>query len=51
MNNEYFYELKQMSKPIIEFINRYYDKYTTIVIKEDSIKIVRDEIRIPIKID
>ncbi len=42
-------ELEKISQPIIEFIKKYYNPHTTVAISEDSIKVVSDEISIPIK--
>ena len=53
--NEYdsleFEELKkieQIAKPLIDFIKQNYNPHTSIVINEDSIKVVTDEINIPL---
>ncbi len=42
-------ELEVISKPIIDFIKNNYNPHTTVVISEDSIKVVSDEISIPIR--
>lgn len=43
--------LKEISKPIIEFLKENYNPHTTIIINQDSIKVVSDEINIPILYD
>lgn len=40
-------ELKEISNPVISFIKKNYNPHTTVVINEDSIKVVSDEINIP----
>lgn len=42
-------ELEEITKPIIEFLKNNYNPHTTVVISEDSIKVVSDEISIPIR--
>lgn len=41
-------KLQQISQPIIDFIKENYNPHTTVIISEDSIKVVIDEISIPI---
>ena len=41
-------ELEQIAKPLIDFIKENYNPHTSIVINEDSIKVVIDEINIPL---
>lgn len=42
-------ELKKISEPVISFIKENYNPlYTTVIINEGSIKVVTDEINIPI---
>lgn len=41
-------ELEQITKPLIDFIKENYNPHTSIVINEDSIKVVTDEINIPL---
>ena len=41
-------ELEQITKPLIDFIRENYNPHTSIVINEDSIKVVTDEINIPL---
>lgn len=46
-----FEELKKIepiAKPLIDFIKQNYNPHTSIVINEDSIKVVTDEINIPL---
>lgn len=51
MEEEKIKQLKEISKPIIEFMQKNYNPHTTVIINEDSIKVVSDELRIPIQID
>lgn len=41
-------ELEKISEPVISFIKENYNPHTTVIINEDSIKVVTDEINIPI---
>lgn len=41
-------ELKKISEPVISFIKENYNPHTAVIINEDSIKVVTDEINIPI---
>lgn len=41
-------ELNEMAKPVINFIKNNYNPHTTVIINEDSIKVVTDEINIPL---
>lgn len=41
-------KLKEISQPIIDFIKENYNPHTTVIVSEDSIKVVIDEISIPI---
>lgn len=41
-------ELKKIAKPVINFIKNNYNPHTTVIINEDSIKVVTDEINIPL---
>lgn len=41
-------ELEQISNPIIEFLKRNYNPHTTIIINQDCVKVVTDEINIPV---
>lgn len=40
-------EIEELTKPIIKYIKDNYNPHTTIVISQDYIKIVVDEINIP----
>lgn len=40
-------KLRKISQPIIDFIKENYNPHTTVIISEDSIKVVADEIHIP----
>lgn len=46
-----FEELENISKPIINFLKNNYNPHTTVIISESSIKVVSDEISIPIVYD
>lgn len=41
-------ELTKISEPVINFIKNNYNPHTTVIINEDSIKVVTDEINIPL---
>lgn len=41
-------ELNKISEPVINFIKENYNPHTTIIISEDSIKVVTDEMNIPL---
>lgn len=41
-------ELNKIAEPVIRFIKENYNPHTTIVINEDSIKVVIDKINIPL---
>ena len=41
-------ELEKIANPIINYIKENYNPHTTVIISEDSIKVVTDEISIPI---
>lgn len=42
-------ELEEISKPILEFLKNNYNPHTAVVISESGIKVVSDEINIPIR--
>ena len=44
-------ELKELCKPLIEYLKENYDLHTTIIISEDYIKLVKDEIGIPMEVE
>ena len=44
-------ELEEISKPILEFLKKNYNPHTTVIISGDGIKVVSDEINIPIWYD
>ena len=41
-------ELKKISEPVISFIKENYNPHITVIINEEGIKVVTDEINIPI---
>ena len=45
-----FKEIRKISDPIIKFLKENYNPHTTVIINEDSIKVVSDEIFIPVDI-
>ena len=50
-NDEYLKkvaELKESSKPLIDWIKKYGNPHTTIIITEDGVKVVSDELYFPI---
>lgn len=42
-------DLKELALPLIDYLDKNYDPHTTIIINDQGIKIVRDEIYVPIK--
>lgn len=46
--NEKIKELKEISQPILSFIKENYNPHTTVIINPDCIKVISDEINIPI---
>lgn len=42
-------ELNQLCAPVVEYLIENYDPYCSVVISDSHIKLVRDEIGIPIK--
>lgn len=45
-----FSELKEAAKPLIEFLNKYYDPMTTAIITEGRIDILTNEMGIPLEV-
>lgn len=45
-----FDELKEASKPLVEFLNKYYSPMTSILITEGYIKIMTEDIGMPLKV-
>lgn len=41
-------EIEQICAPIVEYLEKNYNPHNTIIIKSDSIKLVSDEISIPV---
>ena len=41
-------ELKESSKPLIDWLYKYGDPHTTIIIAEDGVKVVSDELYFPV---
>lgn len=41
-------EIEEITKPIIEYLKNNYNSHTSIIIDRDSIRVVSDEISIPI---
>lgn len=44
-------ELEEISRPIINFLKENYHPHATVIINEDCIKVVSDEMCIPLNID
>ena len=44
-------EVRRLSEPLCKFIRDNYDPYTTIIVKEDFVKIVEDKLGVPINVD
>lgn len=42
-------ELEEICKPVVEYLKKNYDPHCTVVITDSHIKLVRDEIGIPVK--
>lgn len=42
-------ELTRLSKPLREYLEKKYDMKVAILVKSDEVKVVRDEIGIPIR--
>ncbi len=40
-------ELKKASEPLVEFLNRYYDPHTTVLVSQGRVDIVRGEMGFP----
>ena len=49
MSDEIIEELKETSKPVIDFLNKYYNMHATVMINTNFIRVVKDDIGIPIK--
>ncbi len=44
-------EIEKISRPIIDFLKENYNPHTAMIINQDSIKVVSDEVNIPILYD
>lgn len=40
-------ELNELCKPIVKFLKENYDTHTTIIISQEGVKMIQDEIGIP----
>lgn len=47
--NETMKQLEELCKPVADFLKEGYDPYVTVVITAEQIKLVRDEIGIPVR--
>ena len=47
---EIFKELEEVSRPMIEFLNKHYNPMTTAIITEGKVQIVSTEIAMPLEI-
>ncbi len=43
--------LEEISKPVVDYLKNNCDPYCTVIITDSHIKLVRDEIGIPVKSD
>ena len=43
-------ELEELCKPLVDFLKEHYDLHTSIIISQDYIRLVRDEIGIPLEV-
>ncbi|MEG2018735.1 MAG: hypothetical protein RR128_09795 [Clostridium sp.] len=50
MNNNEVGELKKVCMPVVNYLKATHDPHCTVVITESQIKLVRDEIGIPLEI-
>ncbi|WP_291636655.1 hypothetical protein [Clostridium sp.] len=48
--NAKFKELKEASKSLVEFLNKYYDPMTKAIVSEGHVEIVRNEMGTPLKV-
>lgn len=46
-----FQELEERAKPLICLLKEKYDMNTTIIVSIDNVKVVSDDVSIPIKVD
>lgn len=49
-SNMKFNELEEAAKPLIEFLNKYYDPMTTAIVSEGRIDILRKEMGVPLEV-
>jgi hypothetical protein len=45
---ELFEELEELSKPLLDFLDKYFNIKCSVIINCDNIKIVSDELSIPV---
>lgn len=50
MNNDKFEELKQAVQPILDFLYKYGDPHTAVVVDMGSVKVVQDTMGMPLEI-
>lgn len=50
MNKERFEELEKASKPLIDFLNKYYDPMTVAIVTEGRVDILRNEMGMPLEV-
>lgn len=50
-DKEKFDRLYDLCMPLVEYLKQYCDPHTSIIISEDYIRLVRDEVGIPVEIN
>lgn len=51
MKNEFLKDIEDRAKPLIDLLNEQYDYHTRVVVGMDFIKVIRDEVSVPLKVD
>lgn len=51
MDKEIFKELEERAKPLLDLLKEKYDMNTTIIVSVNNIKVVSDEVSVPLKVD
>lgn len=49
MNKEIFEELEKVSKPLVDFLKKYYNMNTIAIVKDGHVDILSEEMGMPIK--
>jgi hypothetical protein len=50
MNKPSFEELKTATQPLVDILYKYYDPHTTIMVEQGQVKILRDDMGMPLEI-